>query len=310
MGALPGVCDHVPYVLDAAGVGAVAATVSASGLRVRSINGDVGDLNRPLDAVGHAERDRHLETLLTLAAATGARALVLPCGALDHTPVRSLDEDFDLVAAELIGAASRAHDHGVELWTESLHYHRLCWNTERAQALTDRLAGSSVGVVMDFSHIVASGGDPFEFVDRFSDDIAHVHIRDAIPGNINLSVGRGVVELRPRFQGAGRCRIRRPVRIGTGNPRHHRRPATGGYRRGRTPDFQPHLKENAMSDSQRIAVITGADSERGIGIAVARRYAREGWASSSSTSTARNRRRSPPTSATNSPFPHSVTQSM
>ena len=33
-----------------------------------------------------------------------------------------------------------------------------------------------------------------------------------------------------------------------------------------------------MSDTQRTAVITGAASERGIGIAVARRYAREGWA--------------------------------
>ena len=42
---------------------------------------------------------------------------------------------------------------------------------------------------MDFSHIVASGGDPQEFVDRFADRIAHVHIRDAVPGNINLSVG-------------------------------------------------------------------------------------------------------------------------
>ena len=33
-----------------------------------------------------------------------------------------------------------------------------------------------------------------------------------------------------------------------------------------------------MSDTQRTAVITGATSEQGIGIAVARRYAREGWA--------------------------------
>ena len=41
--------------------------------------------------------------------------------------------------------------------------------------------------------IVASGGDPLEFVDRFTDRIAHVHIRDAVPGNINLSVGRGSV---------------------------------------------------------------------------------------------------------------------
>ena len=52
--ALPGVCDHVPYVLDAAAVDAVAAAVESSGLRVRSINGDIGDLNHPLDAEARA----------------------------------------------------------------------------------------------------------------------------------------------------------------------------------------------------------------------------------------------------------------
>ena len=194
LGALPGVCDHVPYVLDPAAVTSVAATVTASGLRVRSINGDVGDLNVPLDADGHAGRERHLEALLTLAGTTGARALVLPCGALDHAPVRSLDDDLDLVVAELINAAERARDHGVAVWTESLHYFRLCHNFERAQALTDRLAGTNVGVVMDFSHIVASGANPLDFVDRFAGRIAHVHIRDAEPGNIHLSVGRGRVD--------------------------------------------------------------------------------------------------------------------
>ena len=33
-----------------------------------------------------------------------------------------------------------------------------------------------------------------EFVGRFGDHIAHVHIRDAVPGNINLSVGNGQVD--------------------------------------------------------------------------------------------------------------------
>jgi sugar phosphate isomerase/epimerase len=47
---------------------------------------------------------------------------------------------------------------------------------------------------MDFSHVVASGGDPTEFVARFATRIEHVHIRDAAPGNINLSVGRGTVD--------------------------------------------------------------------------------------------------------------------
>src|SRR5689334_4935495 len=94
LGALPGVCNHVPYELDSAAVDAVTETVRASGLRVRSINGDIGDLNRPLDAVGRAGRDAHLEKLLTLTAAAGAHALVLPCGALDHQPLASIDDDL------------------------------------------------------------------------------------------------------------------------------------------------------------------------------------------------------------------------
>ncbi len=197
LGALPGVCDHVPYTLDAEAVKTVAVVVNNSGLRVRSVNGDIGALNETPDAAAHAAREKHLEMLLALAAKTGAKALVLPCGAIDHDPLRSLEEDVDLVAAQLIHAAGRAAEFGIELWTESLHYYRLCWNTERAQLLADRLAGSDVGLVMDFSHIVASGGDPVDFVERFAPQIRHVHLRDAEPatdnepGNINLSIGNG-----------------------------------------------------------------------------------------------------------------------
>ncbi|MFJ4209310.1 sugar phosphate isomerase/epimerase family protein [Paenarthrobacter sp. NPDC089675] len=197
LGALPGVCDHVPYVLDAEAVEAVAAVVRYSGLRVRSVNGDVGDLNATLDAGAAEARERHLGMLLNLAAKTGAKALVLPCGAIDHEPLRSVEDDIERVAGQLIHASARAKELGLELWTESLHYFRLCWNTERAQLLADRLAGSDVGIVMDFSHIVASGGDPADFVSRFGERITHVHLRDATaatdtqPGNINLSIGNG-----------------------------------------------------------------------------------------------------------------------
>jgi sugar phosphate isomerase/epimerase len=197
LGALPGVCDHVPYVLDAGAVEAVTAVVFQSGMSVRSVNGDVGDLNATLDAGAREGRERHLEMLLALASKTGAKALVLPCGAIDHEPKRGLSEDIGLVAAELIHASQRAAEFGVELWTESLHYFRLCWNTERAQLLADRLAGSDVGIVMDFSHVVASGGNPVDFVSRFGERIKHVHLRDAEPakdtepGNIKLSIGNG-----------------------------------------------------------------------------------------------------------------------
>jgi sugar phosphate isomerase/epimerase len=193
LGALPGVCDHVPYVLDMAAVEDVARTVIASGLRVRSINGDIGDLNVPLSQGARADRERHLDMLVALAVATDARALVLPCGAIDHTPTDTLEVDVARVADELTSAADVAASRDVRLWTESLHLHRLCWNLERAQLLTDHLP-QQVGIVMDFSHIVASGGDPVDFVARFGPRIEHVHIRDASPGNINLSVGRGTVD--------------------------------------------------------------------------------------------------------------------
>ncbi len=191
LGALPGVCDHVPYDLDAAAVAAVTADVVASGLRVRSVNGDIGDLNAVLDADAQSARNRHLDALLTLVAGTGAKALVLPCGALGHDPVRGLDEDLDTVAAQLVAARRRADEFGVELWTESLHFLRFCWNLERAELLARRLDGSGVGIVMDFSHIVAAGEDPLEYLDRHRGRITHVHLRDAVPGNINLSIGNG-----------------------------------------------------------------------------------------------------------------------
>ena len=193
LGALPGVCDHVPYVLDMPAVESVARTVIASGLEVRSINGDIGDLNVPLADGPRAGRQGHLDMLVALAVATDARALVLPCGAIDHTPVEALEADIARVADELASAADVAASRGVNLWTESLHLHRLCWNLERSQLLADRLP-ADVGIVMDFSHVVASGGDPVEFVARFGPRIEHVHIRDAAPGNINLSVGRGTVD--------------------------------------------------------------------------------------------------------------------
>lgn len=193
LGALPGVCDHVPYVLDMRAVEDVARTVIASGLQVRSINCDIGDLNVPLADGPRAGRQGHLDMLVALAVATDARALVLPCGAIDHTPIETLETDVARIADELTSAAEVTASRDVELWTESLHLHRLCWNLERSQLLTDHLP-ANVGVVMDFSHVVASGGDPVDFVASFGPRIKHVHIRDAAPGNINLSVGRGTVD--------------------------------------------------------------------------------------------------------------------
>ena len=194
LGALPGVCDHVPFVLDDDAVATVAEQVATSGLRVRSVNGDVGDLNLPLDPAGRAARQEHLDRLLDLTEAVGAQALVLPCGALDHKPVRTLEQDLDLVAAELAASAETASGRGLELWTESLHVLRLSWNLDRALALAKRLDGTKVRHVLDASHAVASGGDFDEAARALGDRIAHVHLRDAVEGDIHRSIGAGEVD--------------------------------------------------------------------------------------------------------------------
>ena len=230
----PGCATTFPMCSTSAPSTDVAATVAASGLRVRSINGDIGDLNAPLDRRAAHAATRHLEMLVALAAATGSRALVLPCGALDHTPIDTLDADLDRVAAELVAAAGTAAAHGVELWVESLHFHRLCFNIERAQQLTDRLdRRRPVGMVMDFSHIVASGGDPVEFVGRFGRSHRacphprrragqHQPVRRQRPGR-----------LRPRAQGAGRRRL------SPATSRWSSRPATSPTTNGPRPPQQP-----------------------------------------------------------------------
>ncbi|MHA7279662.1 sugar phosphate isomerase/epimerase family protein [Arthrobacter sp. MDT2-2] len=200
LGALPGVCNHVPFVLDAQAVDEVASDVLRSGLGVRSVNGDIGDLNARLTAVERAARTRHLDMLLALASTIGAAALVLPCGAPSHDPLASFDEDLDLIAAALGEAADRAAAAGVEIWVEAPHFFRLCWDMDRARQLLERVPQESVGLVMDFSHIVASGGDPVEFVRLFSDRIRHVHLRDAVPGNINLSIGNGQADFAAGIQ--------------------------------------------------------------------------------------------------------------
>lgn len=191
LGALPGVCNHVPFELTPDAVTEVIGQVKESGITIRSVNGDVGDLNVPQDAAGRAARDEHLNRLLSLTAGVGARALVLPCGAQDHTPVATLEEDLALVAEELAAAARLAATYGVELWTESLHFFRLSWNIDIAARLHELLADTGVGIVMDFSHIVAAGNDPVDYVNRFGSMVRHVHLRDAVPGNIHLSIGNG-----------------------------------------------------------------------------------------------------------------------
>jgi sugar phosphate isomerase/epimerase len=193
LGALPGVCDHVPYELTPRAVDQVASTVTASGVSVRSVNADVGDLNRPLDANGQAARSTHVDRLIALCTAVGAAGLVLPNGSLRHEPITDLDADLALVADQVTGIAERCAAAGLQLWIEAPHYFRLCYDLDRAGQLISLLP-EPVSVICDVSHIVAAGSTPRQFVELAGHRISHVHLRDAEPGYIHHSIGNGRVD--------------------------------------------------------------------------------------------------------------------
>lgn len=197
LGALPGVCDHVPFELDDRAIDSVATAIADAGIRVRSVNGDVGDLNVP--AADPAARRRHVERLLRLTAAIGAEALVLPCGALDHEPAATLDLDVSRVAHELAVAGTLAEQLGTQVWVESIHFLRLCWNAERAAMLHERTP-ASVRAVLDVAHVVAGGDAMAAVVDAWGDRTAHVHLRDAVRGDFAKPVGGGEVDFEAAFE--------------------------------------------------------------------------------------------------------------
>jgi sugar phosphate isomerase/epimerase len=194
LGALPGVCDHVPMVLDGEAIRFVDAQVKAGGLAVRSVNADVGDLNEPIDARAQAVRDRHVSALIHLAHAIGSGAIVLPCGRLDVDPIVDENADLDLVASQLHRAADAVRGAGIELWVEALHSLRLCHNARRAAELVRRLDPQRVGIVYDVSHVVSAQDDVRGYLEALGGRVVHVHLRDAVPGDIHLSIGTGDVD--------------------------------------------------------------------------------------------------------------------
>jgi sugar phosphate isomerase/epimerase len=191
LGSLPGVCDHVPIPLPADRVDALAEQILESGVTVRLINADVADMDDP--ALDTAEIQRRLSTLVDLAQAVGTSTIMLPCGRQGTQPRTELSRDIATVARALTAAAEYLNAAGLNLLVEAPHSRRLCATVERSEILYEALGESPVGAVLDFSHVVASGDDEVDAVRRLDDRIGHVHLRDAVLGDINLSIGRGKV---------------------------------------------------------------------------------------------------------------------
>ena len=220
-----------PFVLDDRAVEEVARTVIASGLEVRSINGDIGDLNGH-SATARAPVGRRTSTAWSRSRSRHRRSRIgAAVRAIEHTPIETLDADIALVARRTRRGARLTASRGVELWTESLHLHRLCWNLERAQRLPTGCPTTS-----ESSWTSATSSPPAETPSSSStaSDRASRTFTSATPcrGNDQPLRRQRPASTSPADSSNSRPRIPRPLLARTRNARHHPRTATCSHFQG------------------------------------------------------------------------------
>lgn len=77
-----------------------------------------------------------------------------------------------------------------------LHHKRFVHSVDVADQLLDRVGPDVIGLLFDIPHVVASQDDPVEWATRRADRVEGVHLRDAVPGDLNVGIGRGVADFR------------------------------------------------------------------------------------------------------------------
>ena len=179
--------DHVPvpFTGDPA---AYVADLEAHGLRAGAVNADIGHLNDP--ALSRETLAETVRPLVALAAATGG-ALIVPCGRNSYDAYIDEETDLATIADNLRFVSEICAASGVRLLVEVLHHRRYVHSVERAEKVLAALGPDVFGLLFDVSHIVASSDDPVAWAQQRADRVERVHLRDAVPGNLNLGIGRG-----------------------------------------------------------------------------------------------------------------------
>ena len=192
LGAIPAVTDHVPVPFTGDPQTFVTA-LAEHGLTAGAVNSDVGPLNDP--ALDAATLEATVRPLAALAAATGG-ALIVPCGGPSWQA--HVDEEADLarIVGNLRSISRWCAEQGVRLLVEALHHRRYVHDVQRADRVLSALGPQEIGLLLDVSHVVASGDDPVAWAARHAGRVERVHLRDAVPGDLNLGIGRGQVDFR------------------------------------------------------------------------------------------------------------------
>jgi len=165
-------------------------------LQVRTINADLGHFN---DLEG--DRDELTRAFLEdlhLAQAVGPSGWRAGCGV--PTAPNDIASDIRVVVEGLREFAAAAADEGLVLMVEAPYHFRLCNTVPVALELIERIDHLNATLVFDTSHLRASGVDIAEAARLFGDWITHIHLRNAVPGNINLPIGAGDVNVDALFE--------------------------------------------------------------------------------------------------------------
>ncbi|MFC9425637.1 sugar phosphate isomerase/epimerase family protein [Streptomyces sp. NPDC056987] len=189
LGALAGLCEHVPPRGTAAELAAVADQVRATSLTVTGVNADPGSFTTRAD---HTAVREAMYRLLDFCADVASPRLVLTCGEPEDRTIPA-GEQLRRVADGLEPVLGHARETGVELTVEAPHYLRLVNTMARTTELLAILA-PGITQAWDVSHVRASGEDPAELFPHFAGRVSTVHLRDALPGDIRRPMGLGDID--------------------------------------------------------------------------------------------------------------------
>lgn len=187
LGVMPGFCDHHLSRGNAIHPEKIALLTEKKHLKVRTVNCDPGILADEPEQV--VERFRKF---LAIARAVNATGISVGSGA----PADPKDYPAALAATVevLRHFSDLASDGGISLLIEAPHHYRLCNTVERALELIEAVDHSNAYLLLDTSHVRAGGDDVVATATRYGERLRHVHLRDAVDGDIHRSLGDGDVD--------------------------------------------------------------------------------------------------------------------
>lgn len=188
LGALRGVCEHIDPDGDEHALAAASRIVRASGVRPAALNADPETFDQQSAEIILAR----VERLAAFCADVGAPVLMLPGGRKDTRPVEG-DDELTKLAEGLVASSETCRRHGVQLAVEAPHYLRTIRTFPLTRTLAEKI-GNDVPITFDTSHVRASGEDPADSFPVAGPQVAHVQLRDAVPGDMRRVIGEGDID--------------------------------------------------------------------------------------------------------------------